>query len=119
MNVRNQIIPFMIYAAIGERQYLLLNQKQKEVIDTVLQIIFNDNFTNVTNGTTLNNCIHINGIGGSRKTFIYSTLYYLLKAKNVQMQSITYTGIAAILLPKSKTVHKTFHLPVPVHADST
>lgn len=68
---------------------------------------------------TFDNCIYINGIGGSGKTYIYSTLYYLLKARGMNISSMAYTGIAAILLPEGKTVHKTFQLPVPFHPDSS
>ena len=35
------------------------------------------------------------------------------------MSSIAFTGIAAILLPQGKTIHKTFKLPFPLHHDST
>ena len=104
---------------IGERQYNLLNQKQKEIVDKVMNLALNDNIPVQNLDKTFENCIYINGIGGSGKTFIYSTLYYLLKAQNINISSMAFTGIAAILLPRGKTIHKTFHLPVPLHPDST
>ena len=106
-------------AEIDEKQYRSLNEKQKAIVDNVLQLISNEIIEPQTTQSTYDNCMYINGIGGSGKTFIYSTLYYLLKAKNICMMSMAFTGIASILLPKGKTVHKTFHLPVPLHSDST
>ena len=61
--------------------------------------------------------IYIDGPGGSGKTFIYSTLYNLLRSKNKKVNRMAFTGIAAILLPHGKTVHKSFGLPVPLLSD--
>ena len=72
-----------------------------------------------------NNCpnlpryFFIEGPGGSGKTFVYSTIYHLLKSEKKEVCSMAYTGIAAILLPGGKTVHKTFGIPVPTYSDST
>ncbi|XP_058808397.1 uncharacterized protein LOC131673993 [Phymastichus coffea] len=73
------------YRKIGERQYQLLNEQQKEIVDVVL------NLANETNN-------HDN---------------------NFKVSSMAFTGIAAILLPQGKTVHKTFGLPVPMYSDSS
>ncbi|XP_071582532.1 uncharacterized protein, partial [Temnothorax nylanderi] len=58
-------------------------------------------------------------IGGTGKTFIYTTLYYLLKNKGKVVSTMAFTGIAATLLPNGRTIHKVFGLPVPLFADST
>ncbi|XP_058809685.1 uncharacterized protein LOC131674888 [Phymastichus coffea] len=100
------------FAEIGEKQYKLLNEQQKEIVDVILDKVINtDNHEN--------NCLYINGPGGSGKTFIYTTIYNLLCSKNIKVSSMAFTGIAAVLLPKGKTVHKTFSLPVPMFNDSS
>ncbi|XP_058799371.1 ATP-dependent DNA helicase pif1-like [Phymastichus coffea] len=100
------------HAEIGKKQYDVLNEQQKEIVDIVLEKAIDiDNLDN--------NCIYINGPGGFGKTFIYTTIYHLLCSKNIKVTSMTFTGIAAILLPKGKTVHKTFGLPVPMYSDSS
>jgi len=93
---------------IGTRQYKQLNDKQKEIVDLVL----NRSDTNNHNS----NCIYIDGPGGSGKTFIYTTIYHLAKIQNKRICTMAFTGIAATLLPAGKTVHKTFGLPVPLFA---
>ncbi|XP_036147086.1 ATP-dependent DNA helicase PIF1-like [Monomorium pharaonis] len=58
-------------------------------------------------------------IGGSGKTFIYTTIYHLARIRNKHVCTMAFKGIAATLLPTGKTVHKTFGLPVPLFADSS
>ncbi|XP_063981011.1 ATP-dependent DNA helicase pif1-like [Diachasmimorpha longicaudata] len=65
-----------------------------------------------------NPCFYIDGPGGSVKTFVYTTRYHLLKSKGKKICTMAFTGIAAILLPHGKTVHKTFGMPVPIFSDS-
>ena len=97
---------------LGNQQYSQLNEQQKEIADEVLSAVSTDTY----NG---NNCIYIDGPGGSGKTFIYNTLYHLLSSKNIKVCLMAFTGIAATLLPNGKTVHKTFGLPVPMFHDSS
>ena len=54
---------------------------------------------------------------GSGKTFVYKTLYNLLRSQNKNVCCIAFTGIAATLLPKGMTVHKVLGLPVPLLSD--
>jgi len=96
--------------SIGIRQYEQLNVEQKEIVDTILAAA-------ITN-TNSDTCFYIDGPGGSGKTFIYTTLYYLLKSKSKIVNTMAFTGIAATLLPNGKTIHKIFGLPVPLFADS-
>lgn len=65
-----------------------------------------------------NNCYFIKGFGGSGKTFLYNTLYYLAKGKGKNICTMAFTGIAATLLPHGQTMHKAFGLPVPIYSDS-
>ena len=63
------------------------------------------------------NCFFIDGPGGSGKTYLYTTLNYLVIGLKKNVTTMDFTGIAATLLPHGKTVHKTLGLPVPLYAD--
>jgi primosomal protein N' len=97
---------------IGTIKYKKLNDKQKEIVD----LLINKLDSNINHN---NNCFYIDGPGGSSKTFIYKTIYYLAISKNKRVCTMAFTGIAATLLPTGKTVHKTFRLLVPLFADSS
>lgn len=99
---------------IGEQQYASLNDKQKEIVDIVMNAVMNDD-----KSRNCNNCFYIDGPGGSGKTFIYTTICHLLKSKGKRVCTMAFTGIAATLLPQGKTVHKTFGMPVPLFDNST
>ena len=99
-------------ADMGNRQYTMLNRDQKEIVDK---------FLSVSNAIDYNSsrCFYIDGLGGSGKTFVYTTSYNLLKSQNKNDCSMAFTGIAATLLPKGMTVHKVLGLPVPLLSDSS
>ena len=96
----------------GKIQYQKLNTKQKNIIDKVFNVVLKNE------RTPYNSCFYIDGPGGSGKTYIYTTLYHLLKSKEKNICTMAFTGIAAILLPQGKTVYKTFGMPVPLFYDS-
>ena len=90
--------------------YLKANECQKKIIDEVLSAV--DKKPN-------KKCIFIDGPGGTGKTFVYKTLYYLLKSRNIKVKTTAFTGIAATLLPDGSTTHKIGGLPVPLFPDSS
>ncbi|KYN07868.1 ATP-dependent DNA helicase PIF1, partial [Cyphomyrmex costatus] len=98
-------------SVLGFKQYVELNNKQKEIVDVILE--------SLDKNISEKHCFYINGPGGSGKTFLYTTIYYLAKIRNKRVCTMAFTGIAATLLPHGKTVHKTFGLPVPLFVDST
>ncbi|XP_044005460.1 uncharacterized protein LOC122850368 [Aphidius gifuensis] len=104
----------LYHQEVGQRQYRQLNAKQKEIVDTILEIVMSDD-----KSKTLKKCYYVDGPGGSGKTFIYTTLYHLLISKGKKICTMSFTGVSAILLPNGKTVHNAFGLPVPLFADST
>jgi len=53
-------------------QYKQLNEKQKEIVDIILNKIDNNK----------NCCYFIDGLGGSSKTFVYTTICHLTKFRN-------------------------------------
>ncbi|XP_044005453.1 uncharacterized protein LOC122850360 [Aphidius gifuensis] len=99
---------------IGQSQYIKLNSKQKEIVDTIIEVVMTEDKTKIEN-----TCFYMDGPGGSGKTFVYTTLYHLLKSKGKNICTMSFTGVSAILLPNGKTVHKAFGLPVPLFFDST
>ncbi|XP_029177077.1 uncharacterized protein LOC114945157 [Nylanderia fulva] len=99
-------------ALCGQQQYSQLNYGQKNVVDYVLTLLTKTN-------SQQKKCLYIDGPGGSGKTFVYTTLYYLLKSQGKVVNTMAFTGIAATLLPNGRTAHKTLGLPVPLFNDST
>ncbi|XP_044591402.1 uncharacterized protein LOC123269633 [Cotesia glomerata] len=99
---------------IGKLQYEKLNKTQKEIVDIIYDAVLNKE--NLNNKPT---CFYIDGPGGSGKTFIYTTLYHMLKGEQKNISTVAFTGIEATLLPEGKTVHKTFGMPVPLYFDSS
>ncbi|XP_044014055.1 uncharacterized protein LOC122856420 [Aphidius gifuensis] len=103
-------ISFEQHKDTGSRQYELLNDEQKAFVDTILKRAVDVN-------STASKCFFINGPGGSGKTYIYTTLYHLLRSLSKNVSTMAYTGIAATLLPGGKTVHKTFKIPIALYSD--
>lgn len=68
---------------IAKIQYEKLNLKQKDIIDKVLNV-FMPNKSSTS-------CFYIDGPGGSGRTFIYTTLYNLLRIKNKTIYTIAFT----------------------------
>ena len=63
------------FANIANEQYNQLNFDQKEIVDIILQV------SNIIDYSGLK-CFYIDGPAGSGKTFVYRTLYNLLKSQN-------------------------------------
>lgn len=87
----------------------MLNEKQRKAVNAIM---------NSVEGKGKQRCFFIDGPGGTGKTFIYRTLYYLLQGRQKRIRNMATTGIAATLLPEGMTAHKTFALDVPLRPDS-
>ena len=103
---------YINFANIANEQYNKLNFDQKEIVDIILQV------SNIIDYNGFK-CFYIDGPGGSGKTFVYRTLYNLLKSQNKKICCMVFIGIAATLLPNEKTVHKVLGLSVPLLSDSS
>ena len=99
-------------AGMGNRQYTMLNRDQKEIVDKILSVSKVIDYNS-------SRCFYIDDPGGSAKTFVYTTLYNLLKSQNKNVCCMAFTGIAATLLPKGMVVYKVLGLPVPLLSDSS
>jgi PIF1-like helicase len=58
------------------------------------------------------------GAGGVGKTFIYTALNHYARWKGLLGHNSAFSGIAATLLPRGRTVHNLFGLPIPILRDS-
>lgn len=65
----------------GLQKYRQLNDKQKEIVDIII---------NAERNNTGNKCFYINGPGGTGKTFVYTTLWYLLKGRKKCVNTMAY-----------------------------
>lgn len=63
-------------------------------------------------------CQFLDGPAGTGKSFVFRAIYSLAVALGKKATCVAFMGIAATNLPRGKTVHKVFGLPVPVYKDS-
>ncbi len=102
--------------------YLKLNKDQKKVVDKIIQSADSQTLQNTAgleSEELETNCFFVDGPGGTGKTFVYNTVYYLLTGMGKKVSAVAWTGIAANLLPNGRTVHNQFGLPVPLTDEST
>lgn len=62
---------------------------------------------------------YLQGAGGTGKTYLYTALYYHLRAQGKTVLCIASSGIASLLLPYGRTSHSTFGIPLALHEEST
>lgn len=60
----------------------------------------------------------LTGSGGTGKTSFFETLYKELRSQKKIVFTVASTGVAARLLPGSRTCHSRFGIPVPAEEDS-
>ncbi|XP_066923007.1 uncharacterized protein, partial [Clytia hemisphaerica] len=89
-----------------------LNADQQTVCQAVINAVVN-------NDSAHPNVFFLDGPGGTGKTFTYNFLIRELLGMNKKIATCAWTGIAAILLDKGKTMHSLFKLPVPILDNST
>lgn len=83
----------------------LANPAQIAIINEVLEPIDKQS-------TNRPNAYFVDGPGGSGKTFVYQCLIHLLKGSGKLCIPVAWTGIAAMLLPRGRTVHNRFRFPL-------
>ena len=59
------------------------------------------------------------GYGGTGKTFVWNTLSAAIRSKGLIVLNAASSGIASLLLPRGKTAHSTFAIPLKINKDST
>ena len=86
-----------------------LNEEQREVYDTVISSVDNDDGL----------LISLDASGGTGKTFVLSTiLAHVRSMKEVALATAT-SGIAATLLPRGRTLHSRLKVPINISEEST
>ncbi|CAF4174042.1 unnamed protein product, partial [Rotaria sordida] len=93
--------------------YAMLNRDQRSVADAILAS------HGKQSTTTAGSCFFTDGPEGTGETYLYNILYHLFMGQGVHVMTVTWTGIAASLLPEGRTVHSRFKLPVPILETST
>lgn len=59
------------------------------------------------------------GYGGTGKTFLWKTLSAGLRSQRLIVLNVASSGIASLLLPRGRTAHSTFSIPLVIHEEST
>ncbi|VDL83924.1 unnamed protein product, partial [Nippostrongylus brasiliensis] len=95
-------VDFEAHAAEGAVLYATLNDGQKLAADDILTAVHR----------RTNRCFFIDGPGGSGKTYLYNTIYNIAVGRRLKVLCVAWTGIAANLLPRGRTVNSAFKLIV-------
>ena len=88
-----------------------LNADQENVVTDILQMLESNNLEA--------KCRFLDGPGGTGKTFVYNTVFHILKGLGKNVMTMAYTGIAAILLPTGRTIHSCFKLGINIDENSS
>ena len=66
-----------------------------------------------------NNLFFIYGHGGTGKTFLWNTIISKIRSENKIVLAVASSGIASLLLPKGRTAHSRFRIPLLIDKSST
>jgi ATP-dependent DNA helicase PIF1 len=85
-------------------EFNVFSPEQKHCFDIILNSIY---------GHTLNkNVFYVDGIGGSGKTFLYTTILPAIRSKGNLALAAASSGVASLLLPGGQTGHSLFKIPL-------
>jgi hypothetical protein len=82
----------------------LLNQHQRSIYDNVIDVVHDPRLVDKT--------FFVDGLGGAGKTFLYGCLLSRVRSTSDIVLSMASSGIAALLLEGSCTVHSRLKIPV-------
>ncbi|SGY53419.1 BQ5605_C006g03757 [Microbotryum silenes-dioicae] len=85
------------------------NAKQRVVVETVLDSILNSR----------GKVFFIDALGGTGKMFLEKTILARICSEGKYTLAVASSGIAALLLPKGRTAHSRFKIPIDIFDDST
>ncbi|SGY56765.1 BQ5605_C006g04169 [Microbotryum silenes-dioicae] len=85
------------------------NAEQRVVVETVLDSILNSR----------GKVFFIDAPGGTGKTFLEKTILAWIRSEGKYALAVASSGIAALLLPKGRTAHSRFKIPIDIFDDST
>ncbi|GBN85324.1 hypothetical protein AVEN_175849-1 [Araneus ventricosus] len=78
-----------------------LNSEQRNVVEILLSAVYN-------NAADTPKCYFLDGLAGTGKTFVYSTLLHTIRGRGDDVIPVTSTGIAATLLIGGRTAQPCF-----------
>ena len=96
-------------AALGATMMVQLNVDQRRVYDAVMAALYNSHVPHL---------LSVDGPAGSGKTFLYNCLIHQLRAQQVEVLAVAFTGIASLLLSGGRTAHSQFGLPLQLREES-
>jgi len=96
-------------AALGATMMAQLNVDQRAVHDRVMDAVHNPSAPRL---------FAVDGPAGAGKTFLYNCLIHQLRAQQVGVVAVAFTGIAALLLAGGRTLHSQFGLPLQARENS-
>ncbi|RCN35395.1 hypothetical protein ANCCAN_18746 [Ancylostoma caninum] len=99
-SVPDEPIDYRQHLSEGSRMYESLNANQNSAADDILAAIDRSD----------NRCFSIDGPGGTGKTYLYNAIYNLAVGQRREVLCVAWTGIAANLLPRGRTVNSAFKL---------
>jgi hypothetical protein len=91
-----------------ERSLPLLNRDQDRAVVSILSAVRLDQ----------GGVFFLDGLGGSRKTFVYNILPASVRNEGHVALAVTSSCITAFLLQGGRTSHSAFKIPIDVHRDS-
>ena len=94
-----------------------LNEAQLQLASTIISAVENSVVPNNSSG--YDNLFYLDAPAGTGKTFTFNYLVSELTNRGFKVKTCAWSGIAATLLTNGSTMHKLFHLPVPILENST
>ncbi|SGY12569.1 BQ5605_C011g06542 [Microbotryum silenes-dioicae] len=85
------------------------NAEQRVVVETVLDSILNSR----------GEVFFVDAPGGTGKTFLEETVFARIRSEGTYALAVASLGIAALLLPKGRTAHSRFKIPIDIFDDAT
>ncbi|SCZ88986.1 BZ3500_MvSof-1268-A1-R1_Chr1-1g00874 [Microbotryum saponariae] len=94
---------------LWRKNFQSCNAEQRVVVETVLDSILNDR----------GKVFFVDAPGGTGKTFLEKTVLARIRSEGKYALAVASSGIAVLLLPKGRTAHSRFKIPIDIFDDST
>ncbi|PNY08839.1 ATP-dependent DNA helicase PIF1 [Trifolium pratense] len=91
-----------------EELFRCLNEEQLMAYNQVVDAVNNN----------LGRMFFVDGFGGSGKTFLWNALSYRLRSEGKIVLNVASSGIASLLLPRGRTAHSQFGIPLILTEES-
>nr|XP_015637912.1 uncharacterized protein LOC107280855 [Oryza sativa Japonica Group] len=85
-----------------------LNIDQKKIFDTITSSI----------SANKPGFFFVSGHGGTRKTFLWNAMIAKLRSQNKIVLAVASSGVASLLLPRGRTAHSRFKIPIDIDETS-